>query len=119
MAQALERSDREVGRRHLEREALTDEPGKLLLALERVEARHDAARAVAEQEHGQARLARGRERDDGLDVADVVGEVLDVEPLAVRLAAPAEIAGIDRQTVRRELLRRPAVVPAVGIESVD
>src|SRR5262249_34410575 len=54
-----------------------------------------------------------------LDVADVVGELLDEEPLAVRPAAAAEIAGVHAKAVRDELLGRPSVVAAVRIESVD
>ena len=40
VAQSLEHGQREVGRRHLEREALADQPGELGLVFERVEAGH-------------------------------------------------------------------------------
>ena len=64
VAQPLEHREREVRRGHLEREALADQPRELRLVLERVQARDDAAGAVTEQEHRQARLARFRERDE-------------------------------------------------------
>ena len=47
----------------------------------------DAARAVAEQEHRQAGLARLGHLDDVGEVVDVVVDLLDEEALALRPAA--------------------------------
>ena len=119
VAQPLEHGEREVRRRHLEREALADQAGELGLMLERVEARHDAAGAVTEQEHRQAGLPRLRERHERRHVADVVGERLDVEALAVGLAAAAQVEGVDGEPGGRELLGHPRVVAAVRVEAGD
>ena len=119
VAQALEDGEREIRRRNLEREVLADEPGQLLLVVERVDAGGDAARAVAEQEDGQARLPRLRESHEGPDVAGVVVERLDEEALAFRSASAAQVHRVDRETARDELLGHPAVVAAVRIEPRD
>ena len=57
VAQALEDGQREIGRRHLEGEALADESRELGLVFERVDAGDDAAGAVPEQEDRQPWLA--------------------------------------------------------------
>ena len=57
VAEALQHRQREVGGRDPEGEVLADEAGQLGLVVERVDARDDAAGAVAEQEERQAGLA--------------------------------------------------------------
>src|SRR6187399_1256798 len=57
VADALEDRQRYVRRWHLIREVLTDEARDLVLVLQRVSAGDDAAGAVTQQEHRQARLA--------------------------------------------------------------
>ena len=51
------------------------------------------------------------------DVIDVVGELLDVEALAVGLAAAAKIERVDRKPAGGQLLGDPGVVAAVGVEA--
>ena len=50
--------------------------------------------------------------------SDVVGELLDVEALAVGLAAAAKIERVDREPVGDQLLGDPDVVAAVRVEAV-
>ena len=91
------------------REALADEAGELGLVLERVDAGDDAAGAVAEQEHRQARArATSRASRAPATSLDVVGELLDVEALAVGLAAAAQVERVDGEAARHELLGDPA-----------
>jgi len=56
VAQSLEHREREVRRRHLVREALTDEARELCLMIDGEQARDDAAGAVTEQENGYCGL---------------------------------------------------------------
>src|SRR5438445_7427441 len=51
------------------------------------------------------------------DVADIVVERLDVEALAIGLTATAQIQCVHRQPICDELLSRPRVIRAVGIEA--
>jgi hypothetical protein len=53
VAQPFEDGEGEIRRRHLMREALADETGQFFLMLERVDARDDAAGAVAQQKPRQ------------------------------------------------------------------
>ena len=106
------------GRRHLEGEALADEAGEFRLVVERVDGRNHAAGAVAEQEDRQAGLARLGDLDHAGEVGDIVVDVLDVEPLAFRLAAAAEIEGVDGEAACDELLRRPEILAAMRIDAV-
>ena len=57
------------------------------------------------------------ESTSACDVGDVVGELRDVEALAVRFPAPAQIHRVDGQAQGDQLLRHPAVVAAVRVES--
>ena len=119
VTQPSERRDRKIGRRDFVRKALADQSGELPWMIERVDARHDAAGAVSEHEHGQPRLTRCGQRHNGLDIADIIRELLDVEALAVGPAAAAQIARIDGDAVGHELFRHPRVVRAVRVEAVD
>ena len=89
MAQALEDREREVRRVHLEREALAD----------RARRARPGARACRRRRRRRRRCGRaGRRAVPGsrdfasvhqrVDVVDVVGELLDVEALAVDLPRP-------------------------------
>ena len=57
--------------------------------------------------------------DERVDVVEIVGDRLDVEALAVGLAAAAQIERVDGEAARDELLGRPGVVAAVRVEAVD
>ncbi len=105
--EALERGEGEVRRRHAEREALADQPGELALMEQCVDARDDAAGAVTEEEHGQPRLPRLRQRHQLGEVTVVVLQVLDVVALTIGLTAATQIDGIDREPRRSELLGDP------------
>ena len=118
VAQALDRREGKAGRRHLEGEALADEPGELGLVVEHVADGDDAAGAVAEQEHRQAGIARLRDLHGAGDVAHIVGDILDIEALAFRLAAAAQIERVNREAALHELLGRPDVLPAVRVDAV-
>ena len=72
---------------------------------------------VAEQVHRQPWFPRFHQRDEGGHVADVVPERVDVEALAVGLTATAQIQRVHRQPIGDQLLSRPRVVRAVGIEA--
>jgi hypothetical protein len=65
---------------------------------------------------GSRDLGEGHE---GLDVVEIVRELLDVETLAVGLAAAALVERVHRETIGHELLGRPRVVSAVGVHAVD
>src|SRR6476619_4339753 len=97
MTQPLERRDREVGCGHLKREALAHEARELRLMRDRVEARHHPTGAVAEQEGGESGVTPLRERHHRRDVLYVLRHRLEVESLAVRTAAPAQVEGIGRE----------------------
>ena len=58
-------------------------------------------------------MSRFRERDGRSDVAHVVRDVLDVEPLAAGLPPPAKIQRVGDQATRSELLARPEVLATV------
>ena len=66
-----------------------------------------------EQENGQARLPRFRQRDHQIQVTEVVGKLIEVESLAVGLAAAAQIERIHGKTLSHELFGRPDVISAV------
>ena len=86
--------------------------------IQRIAGGHDAAGAVTEQKHGQARVARLGELDEVRDVADVLRDGVDVEALAVRLAAPAQVEGVDGESAGGQLPGRPQVLPAVGVDAM-
>ncbi len=86
--------------------------------IERVRARHHAARAVPEHEHRQSRVARLRELDDGDEVGDVVFRRLGEVVLASRLAVTAEVERVHGEVVLDEVLRSPFVESAVRHETV-
>ncbi len=117
--QPLEDSEGEVGRRHLVGEALADEAGELLLMLEGVDGRDDAARAVAKNEDRERAFAGAREIDELLDVAHVVGELVDIEVLPLGATVAAEVERVDGEPSRRELLSGPLVEAAVRLEAVN
>ena len=91
MRKPLEHRQREIGRGHPVGEALADEAREVRLVIEHVVAGDDSARAVAEHEHRQRRVARTRQLHEHVHVALVLGEFLDVVALAVRFAAAAQI----------------------------
>ena len=51
-----------------------------------------------------------------VDVVHVVVELLDVEALAVGLAAAAQVERVDGEAAARRTVGGPEVVPAVGVE---
>ena len=113
VAHPLEHGQREIRRGDLVSKALADEPVDLGLVLQRVNAGDDAARAVAEQKDRKPGLARFRQRHERRGVAHVIGERVDVEPLTIRPAAPAQVDGVRRHTGRHELFGGRLVVTAV------
>src|SRR5450432_537059 len=117
VAQSLERGEGKVGRRHLESETLADQAPKLGLVLKCIHTGNDAAGAVAKQENRQSRFSCFRSLRNDVDVADIIGEGLDVETLAVGLAASTQVNGINREAARDELLGCPSVVTAVRVEA--
>ena len=56
VAQALDDGEGEIGRRHLEGETFAYQPGKLGLIIEGIDTGDDAASAMTEKEHRQARF---------------------------------------------------------------
>src|SRR5262245_834508 len=119
VAEALEHREREVGGWHLECEALADQPRKLSLMIECVEAGHDTAGAVSEQECRQFwKLGPGLAHQTH-DVVNIVREFRHVEPLAVRLSAASKIDRENGEARRSELPGHPVVVPAVRVEARD
>ena len=118
VAQPLDGGEGEAWRRHLEREALADEAGELGLVLERVDRRDDAAGTVAEQEHRHAGIPRFRDPHGAGHVAHIVRDVLDIESLAFRFAAAAQIERVHGEPGLHKLLRRPDILPAVRIDAV-
>ena len=119
VADALEDGEREVGRVHLERKALADQTGDLVLILQRVDARDHAARAVAEQVDRHAGFALLRDLDEHRDVADIVRHIVDIEALAVRFTAAAQVERVDREARGLQLLAGPQILTAVGIDAMD
>ena len=117
VAQPLEHRQRKVRSGQSERETLADQAGELSLVLEGVEAGHDSAGAVAEQEYGKARLTGFRELHECGHVGDVISELLHIKALAIRLAAAAEVNRGDSVAIGRKLSRSPRVVPTVRIEA--
>ena len=101
----LEHRQREIRRRHPVRETLADQAGEVRLVVEHVVAGDHAAGAVAEHEHRQAGLARARQFHEQVDVALVLGELVDVVALAVGLAAAAQ------SRARTPRARWPTTVP--------
>ena len=108
VAEPLDGGEREARRRHLEGEALADEAGELRPG------------APARRSHETTPPALWPSRNTGKpgcrdfassisagDVADVLGDVLDVETLAVGLAAAAQVEREDREAGGGELLGRP------------
>ena len=118
MTQPLDGGQREAGRRHLKREALTDESGQLLLVLQDIDRRDNAAGAVSKQEDRQPRMTGLCESDRRGDVADVVRDILDEEPFTVGSAAAPQIERVDGKAGGGELFAGPQILPAVGIDAV-
>jgi hypothetical protein len=85
--------------------------------VERVQARDNSPCAVTKKKDRQVRFARLPDSHDRLDVTDVVLEGFDIEALAFRVAATAQIYGIYAKAICDELLRNPLVVPAVRVEA--
>ena len=110
VTQPLEDGEGEIRRRHLEGKALADEPGESPPGARAIGARNDAAGAVAEQEDGQAWIARFASFTLR-NVAHIIGNVLDIKALAFRFSAPAQIERIDREAGGRELLGRQKYWP--------
>src|SRR4051794_10769453 len=97
VAQAPQRSEGKIRCRDLEREALADQPGQLGLMIKGVETCNDAAGAVPEKVNRQSRMGGDGERYNAADIGCVLGEAVDVEALAIGLAAAAKIHGIDSE----------------------
>ena len=66
----------------------------------------DAAGAVAEQVDRQALMPLLGDPDHPADVGDILGDVLDVEPLALGLAAAAQVDGVDGEAPLPRAARR-------------
>jgi hypothetical protein len=73
---------------------------------------------VTEQEERQARMPSLGELHHRVDVVHVFRHVVDVEALALGLAAAAKVERIHGVAVRDELLGGPAILPSVGIHAV-
>ena len=86
--------------------------------VERVDARGDAAGAVAEQEERQAGLALLGDADQPAEVVGPVLDPLDEIALAVGLAAAAQVERIDGEAAADELLGGPEILAAVRVEPV-
>ena len=119
MAQALHDGEREVWREHLEREAFANQARELRLVLQRVDRRNDSPGTMAQQEERQRSLARLRERDQRVDVIEVILDLLDVKALPVGLAATVQVECVYGEALSDELFRRPLVVPAMRLDAVD
>ena len=119
VAQPLEDGESEIRRVDLEGEALADQSGKVRLVLQGIDAGDDAAGAVAEDEHGEPRLPRLRQIHKSIHVAQIVPELLEVVTLAVRLAPAVQVQRVHREAAGHELVGRPEIMTAVGIETVD
>src|SRR5262245_7939460 len=94
VTESLQHCERKIRRGCLKGEALADQAGERRRMIERIQAGKDPAGAVSEQEHGKARVSGPHEVDERRDIADVVGELVDVEPFAVGPAASTEVYGI-------------------------
>ena len=119
VTKSFEDGEGKVRRRGLKREALADEAGEGGLMFEGVQAGQHPAGAVAQHEHRKIRFTPGREIDHAGDVGEVVSELRDVESLAIRSPASAQIHRVHRKAQFDQLLRHPAVIAAVRIESRD
>ena len=98
-------------------EAFADQSGQFGLVIKRVEARDNAACAMAEQEKGQSRFSRPCHVDNGLDVLNVILKTVNVEALAIRTAAAAQVHGVDGQALCDQLLGYPRVVATMGVKT--
>src|SRR5215472_12377456 len=98
-------------------EAFADQPGQFGLVIKRVEARDNAACAMTEQKKGQSRFSRSCLVDNGLDVLDVILKLVNVEALAIRTAAAAQVHGVDGQALCGQLLGYPSVVATMGVKT--
>ena len=114
----LEHGDRELRRIYLKGKTLADKTSQLGLVFQRADGRRPSAGTMTEQEHGQARLSGFREPHEDVDVVQIVVKLLQVEPVAVRLAAPAQVDREHRELVRHELFGDPCVIPAVRLDAV-
>src|SRR5258706_15367274 len=72
---------------------------------------------MPQQKQGRARFSRLHHDIERRDIANVVGELVDVEPFAVGPATSTEVYGIRGVAHGRESLSHPGVVPAVRIET--
>ena len=70
------------------------------------------------EEDLQPRVPLLCDHDHAADVGGILGDVLDVEPLALGLPPAAKVDGVDREAARRELFRCPGVLPAVRVDAV-
>ena len=108
VTQSFQDGEGDVRRRRLKREAFADEAGEVGLMFEGVETGEHTARAVTEHEHGKIRFTGGGELDHACDIGDVVGELRDVESLAIRSPAATQIDGVDRQAHVRSAAPPPS-----------
>jgi len=119
VAQPFENRESEVGRGQFMRKAFAYQPRQLGLMVEGVKAGDNAACAVTEEEHWQAWLPQLYGGRDRFHIMDVVFKSIDVEALAVRLAATSEIYCVHGYTVSDELFGHPLVITAMSVEARD
>ena len=117
MAQSFENREGEIGRGQVMGEAFADQPSQFSLVIERIKARDDTTSAVTEQKKGQVRFSRFCHLDYRLNVSDVILKILNVEALAIRISASAQVDGVHGQTCCNKLLSHPRIVAAVGVEA--
>ena len=75
-------------------EAFADQSSQFGLVIKRIQARDNPACAMTEEEKRHARISRSRHLNHGFDVAGVILKILNVETLAIRIAAATQIYGI-------------------------
>ena len=79
----------------------------LVLVVQRVDARDDTTRAVAEQVDGLPWFALFRQLDEHRDVADIVRQVIDIKPFAVRFSPAPQVERVDREARGLQLIGNP------------
>jgi len=84
----------------------------------RVGAGGDAAGTMAPPEDGKVGVARPGDQDSAAQVGHVVGDVLDVEALALGKAAAAQVEGVGGHAARGGLPSGPGLLAARLVDSV-
>jgi hypothetical protein len=114
----LDRRQHEARGGHLEGEALANQTVDLVLVVERQRAGDDAAGAVAEQIERQGGVSLPGDGDQTADVGDVLGDILDVEALALGPAAAAQIDSVGREARCSQLFAGPEILAAVRVHAM-